>query len=208
MAIFPDVSIRTQTVWISDGCYSVHMMAASDMDTAVNENDRNESDEMQMQISVSQAIFASEKIEDVIPLASNAILILGQGNEQCKKGGTTLVQVMCTRDHQRNYETQNLVSKVKRSKVFNHGFKSRMITRSHPIEKQEAYMHMQFPEAAEVLSDCHFQWTSMFRKILNNVCQFEWVPWISCSVYSLVVIVASFTLRCMTPKNIELLKET
>lgn len=41
----------TQTVWISDGCYSVHMMAASDMDTAVNENDRNESDEMQMQIS-------------------------------------------------------------------------------------------------------------------------------------------------------------
>ena len=29
----------------------MHMMAASDMDTAVNENDRNESDEMQMQIS-------------------------------------------------------------------------------------------------------------------------------------------------------------
>ncbi|KAL4652159.1 hypothetical protein ACB092_01G212900 [Castanea dentata] len=80
LAIFPDVSIRTQTVWISDGCYSVHMMAASDMDTAVNENDRNESDEMQMQISVSQAIFASEKIEDVIPLAPNAILILGQGS--------------------------------------------------------------------------------------------------------------------------------
>lgn len=29
---------------------------------------------------VSQAIFAREKIEDVIPLAPNAILILGQGN--------------------------------------------------------------------------------------------------------------------------------
>ena len=31
-------------------------------------------------VLVSQAIFASEKIEDVIPLAPNAILILGQGN--------------------------------------------------------------------------------------------------------------------------------
>lgn len=29
---------------------------------------------------VIRAIFASEKIEDVIPLAANAILILGQGN--------------------------------------------------------------------------------------------------------------------------------
>ncbi|GMY24412.1 hypothetical protein FCV25MIE_19654 [Fagus crenata] len=80
LAILPDVSLRTQTVWISDGVYSVHMMAASDMDTVVNENDRNESEEKPTQISVSQAIFASEKIEDVIPLAPNAILILGQGS--------------------------------------------------------------------------------------------------------------------------------
>ncbi|KAG6659773.1 hypothetical protein CIPAW_03G059600 [Carya illinoinensis] len=80
LAILPDVSIRTQTVWISDGYYSVHVMAASDMDTAVNENERKESEEKLMQISVSQAIFTSEKVEDVIPLASNAVLILGQGN--------------------------------------------------------------------------------------------------------------------------------
>ncbi|KAG6720335.1 hypothetical protein I3842_03G055400 [Carya illinoinensis] len=51
LAILPDVSIRTQTVWISDGYYSVHVMAASDMDTAVNENERKESEEKLMQIS-------------------------------------------------------------------------------------------------------------------------------------------------------------
>ncbi|XP_059450600.1 uncharacterized protein LOC132181410 isoform X2 [Corylus avellana] len=54
LAVFPDVSIRNQTVWISDGCYSVHMMAVSDMDAAVNENGRNESEEKLMQISVRQ----------------------------------------------------------------------------------------------------------------------------------------------------------
>lgn len=41
----------TQTVWISDGYYSVHMMAACDIDTAVNENERKESEEKLMQIS-------------------------------------------------------------------------------------------------------------------------------------------------------------
>ncbi|XP_062150540.1 uncharacterized protein LOC133859228 isoform X2 [Alnus glutinosa] len=54
LVVFPDVSIRNQTVWISDGCYSVHMMAVSDMDAAVNENDINESGEKLMQISVRQ----------------------------------------------------------------------------------------------------------------------------------------------------------
>ena len=27
------------------------------------------------------------------------------------------------------------------------------------LVNQEAYTHMQFPEVAEVLSDCHFQWS-------------------------------------------------
>ncbi|XP_024026126.1 uncharacterized protein LOC21392027 [Morus notabilis] len=80
LAVLADSSIRTQTVWLSDGHHSLHVVAASDIVAAVSENDRTENEEKLMQISVIQAIFASEKIEDVIPLASNAILILGQGS--------------------------------------------------------------------------------------------------------------------------------
>ncbi|KAA8530549.1 hypothetical protein F0562_005258 [Nyssa sinensis] len=80
LAVLPDTSMRMQTVWISDGQHTVHMVALSDMDTLVNENDRNDCEEKLMQISVIQAIFASEKIQDIIPLAANSILILGQGS--------------------------------------------------------------------------------------------------------------------------------
>ncbi|PQP95791.1 uncharacterized protein Pyn_38755 [Prunus yedoensis var. nudiflora] len=80
LAVLPDIASRTQSVWASDGYNSVHMMLASDMDNAVNENDRNDSEEKLIHISVVLTIFASEKIQDLIPLAANAILILGQGN--------------------------------------------------------------------------------------------------------------------------------
>ncbi|KAK2663056.1 hypothetical protein Ddye_001630 [Dipteronia dyeriana] len=80
LAVLPDVSSRTQTIWITDGYHSVHMLVASEMDTAVNENGRNEIMEKQTDISVAKAIFTGEKIQDVAPLASNGILILGQGN--------------------------------------------------------------------------------------------------------------------------------
>uniref|UniRef100_A0A5B6YYX8 Cleavage/polyadenylation specificity factor A subunit N-terminal domain-containing protein n=1 Tax=Davidia involucrata TaxID=16924 RepID=A0A5B6YYX8_DAVIN len=80
MAVLPDTSMRTQTVWLSDGHHTVHMMAVSDMDTFGTENDRNDSEETLMQISVIEAIFASEKIQDIISLAANSILILGQGS--------------------------------------------------------------------------------------------------------------------------------
>ncbi|XVF20572.1 hypothetical protein REPUB_Repub12eG0011900 [Reevesia pubescens] len=75
LAVLPDISSIRQTVWISDGYHSVHMM---DISSAVNENDKRESEEKLIQISVSQAIFSSEKIQDMIPTAANSILILGQ----------------------------------------------------------------------------------------------------------------------------------
>ncbi|KAM6549248.1 hypothetical protein CsatB_020924 [Cannabis sativa] len=78
LAVLADSSIRTQTIWVSDGCHSLHMMEASDMDTVVNENDRTDNEEKLMQFSVIRAIFTSEKIEDVIPLAANSTLVLGQ----------------------------------------------------------------------------------------------------------------------------------
>ncbi|KDP32931.1 hypothetical protein JCGZ_12962 [Jatropha curcas] len=80
LAVLPDISSRIQTFWISDGFHSVHMMMASEMDIAVNKNDGDESQEKPMQISVIQAIFSAEKIQDLVPLAANAVLLLGQGN--------------------------------------------------------------------------------------------------------------------------------
>lgn len=80
LAVLPDLSTRTQTVWISDGCHTLHMLALSDMDASVGDSDNKDSEEKLVGISVIQAIFASEKIQDVIPLATNAILLLGQGN--------------------------------------------------------------------------------------------------------------------------------
>ncbi|KAE8668961.1 Detected protein of unknown function [Hibiscus syriacus] len=68
MAVFPDVSSRRQTVWISDGHHSMHVV---DISSAVNETDKRE---------IVQAIFTSEKIQDMIPMAANSILILGQGS--------------------------------------------------------------------------------------------------------------------------------
>ncbi|CAL5324857.1 unnamed protein product [Camellia sinensis] len=68
----------TQTVWISDGRHTVHMLAVPDIDASFCESDGKDIEEKLIQISVLQAIFASETIQDIIPLASNAILILGQ----------------------------------------------------------------------------------------------------------------------------------
>ncbi|GLU01640.1 hypothetical protein SLE2022_189400 [Rubroshorea leprosula] len=75
LAVFPEMSSRIQTIWISDGYQSVQMM---DIDTTYNEDDGSESEGKLMQTSVSQAIFTSEKVQDMIPTAAKSILILGQ----------------------------------------------------------------------------------------------------------------------------------
>ncbi|XP_070673104.1 uncharacterized protein [Malus domestica] len=67
----------TQYVWASDGYNSVQMLLASHMDIA--ENEKNNSEEKLIHVSVLLTIFASERIQDLIPMAANAILILGQG---------------------------------------------------------------------------------------------------------------------------------
>ncbi|CAK9150929.1 unnamed protein product [Ilex paraguariensis] len=80
LTVFSDISIGAHTVWISDGHYTVHLMVISDSDTSASESDKKDTEEKLMQISVNQAIFASEKIQEVLPMAENAILILGQGS--------------------------------------------------------------------------------------------------------------------------------
>ncbi|TQD71318.1 hypothetical protein C1H46_043148 [Malus baccata] len=77
LAVLPDIDSRTQSVWASDGYNSVQMLLASHMDIA--ENEKNNSEEKLIHVSVLLTIFASERIQDLIPMAANAILILGQG---------------------------------------------------------------------------------------------------------------------------------
>ncbi|KAF9618261.1 hypothetical protein IFM89_000896 [Coptis chinensis] len=79
LAVLPDVSTSTQTFWISDGFYSLHAISLSDMEASLNENDASEMEEKRVQISAIEAVFASEKIQNLIPLSANAVLILGQG---------------------------------------------------------------------------------------------------------------------------------
>ncbi|PIN08884.1 hypothetical protein CDL12_18538 [Handroanthus impetiginosus] len=80
LAIFHDVSTVTQTIWMSDGRHSVHLMMVSDMDTSFDEIEKKDTNEKLIQTSVTQTIFTSEKIQDIVPLAANGILILGQGS--------------------------------------------------------------------------------------------------------------------------------
>ncbi|XP_061979013.1 uncharacterized protein LOC133699669 isoform X2 [Populus nigra] len=80
LAVFPDFSSKMQTFWVSDGLHSVHTITLSNMDAAVNTNDGDVTQEKLIRITVIQAILSAEKIQDLIPLGANGILILGQGN--------------------------------------------------------------------------------------------------------------------------------
>ncbi|KAJ1412784.1 hypothetical protein SESBI_20219 [Sesbania bispinosa] len=78
LAVLPDVSTTSQTVWISDGFHSLHMFTTMDMENTLNEADENDGDKKPMHLPVNRVLFSSEKIQDVISIASNSILILGQ----------------------------------------------------------------------------------------------------------------------------------
>ncbi|XP_019442785.1 PREDICTED: uncharacterized protein LOC109347406 [Lupinus angustifolius] len=80
LAVLPDVSTMSQIVWISDGCHSVYLFNAMDVENALNEADGNDDDKKLMHLPVNHVLFSGEKIQDIICLASNSILILGQGS--------------------------------------------------------------------------------------------------------------------------------
>ncbi|KAL2585991.1 hypothetical protein AAZV13_13G026700 [Glycine max] len=80
LAVLPDLSTMSQTIWISDGCHSVHMFTAMDIENALNEADGNDCNEKLMHLPVIRVLFSSEKIQDIISLSANSILILGQGS--------------------------------------------------------------------------------------------------------------------------------
>ncbi|KAK9066906.1 hypothetical protein SSX86_014230 [Deinandra increscens subsp. villosa] len=78
LAVLPDDSTKTQTIWVSDGHYTIHAIIVSDMDSSANEIDTTDIEE-KIQSSATQVIFTSEKIQEIIPVSANAILLLGQG---------------------------------------------------------------------------------------------------------------------------------
>uniref|UniRef100_A0A6N2LYM7 Uncharacterized protein n=2 Tax=Salix viminalis TaxID=40686 RepID=A0A6N2LYM7_SALVM len=78
LAVLPYISSKMQTFWVSDGLHSVHTITLSDMDAAVT-YDGDETQEKLIRITVIQAVLSAEKIQDLIPLGANGILILGQG---------------------------------------------------------------------------------------------------------------------------------
>ncbi|KAK3035239.1 hypothetical protein RJ639_033873 [Escallonia herrerae] len=78
LAVLPDISTRAQTVWISDGHYTVHAMVLSDMDTSGIESDMKDNEGKLVQTSGFQSYKLCEKVQDIIPFAADAVLILGQ----------------------------------------------------------------------------------------------------------------------------------
>ncbi|XP_027924645.1 uncharacterized protein LOC114182088 isoform X2 [Vigna unguiculata] len=80
VAVLPDLSSMSQTIWISDGCHSVHMFTAMDIENALNEADGNDCNEKLLRLPVVRVLFSCEKIQDIISLSANSVLILGQGS--------------------------------------------------------------------------------------------------------------------------------
>ncbi|GAB2299948.1 hypothetical protein Dimus_033993 [Dionaea muscipula] len=78
-AVFPDSLSSGQTLWVSDGSYSVLIIVVPDEENA-NGNDSSNYEVKLVEVSVSGAIFVCESIQDIVLLASNTILILGQDN--------------------------------------------------------------------------------------------------------------------------------
>ncbi|MQL90806.1 hypothetical protein Taro_023402 [Colocasia esculenta] len=74
LAVLPDLSMRTQIIWISDAFHSVHIVSLAD----AIENDKSNSKKKLAQVSAIQAIFTRERIQDILPLTANAVMILGQ----------------------------------------------------------------------------------------------------------------------------------
>ncbi|XP_073002982.1 uncharacterized protein [Typha latifolia] len=81
LAVLPDISMKKQVIWASDGGHSIHMIAASDIEPPVSEDGEDDKRSTMIQISDTEAIFVKEKVQDIVALSKNAVLVLGQGKE-------------------------------------------------------------------------------------------------------------------------------
>ncbi|XP_020255164.1 uncharacterized protein LOC109831955 isoform X2 [Asparagus officinalis] len=72
LAVLPDIS--------ANGAHTIHVMSMADVDHSVKEADENGNKEKEMKITAIRVIFTSEKVQDIVPLSANAIMVLGQGS--------------------------------------------------------------------------------------------------------------------------------
>ncbi|KAL5226452.1 hypothetical protein ABZP36_014717 [Zizania latifolia] len=81
-AVFPSSSTKTQIFWVSDGGHSIHIMSALDSEPPNSENGGGdvEREFTTIKLRAIEAIFTSEKVQDIVPISKDAVLILGQGN--------------------------------------------------------------------------------------------------------------------------------
>lgn len=84
-AVFPSSSTKTQTLWVSDGGHSIHMVSIFPaFDAESPKSDDGDSDGERevatIKLSAIEAIFTSEKVQDIVPISKDSVLILGQGN--------------------------------------------------------------------------------------------------------------------------------
>jgi len=76
------VCAETQIFWVSDGGHSVHVMSSFDIEST-NGDDVEVTREHELvttKLSAIEAIFTSERVQDVVPISKDSVLILGQGN--------------------------------------------------------------------------------------------------------------------------------
>uniref|UniRef100_A0A0D9V4G6 Cleavage/polyadenylation specificity factor A subunit N-terminal domain-containing protein n=1 Tax=Leersia perrieri TaxID=77586 RepID=A0A0D9V4G6_9ORYZ len=80
-AIFPSSYTKTQIFWVSDGGHSIHIMSALDVEPPNSENGGvdGERELPTINLTAVEAIFTSEKVQDIVPISKDSILILGQG---------------------------------------------------------------------------------------------------------------------------------
>ncbi|WVZ69193.1 hypothetical protein U9M48_018017 [Paspalum notatum var. saurae] len=93
------VSTQTQIFWVSDGGHSVHVMSAVEIESPNGDNGDVTRERELASIKLSgcdngdvyysqlnlitnaiEAIFTSERVQDIVPISKDSILILGQGN--------------------------------------------------------------------------------------------------------------------------------
>ncbi|GJM93472.1 hypothetical protein PR202_ga10030 [Eleusine coracana subsp. coracana] len=73
-AIFPSGS--------TNGGHSVHIMSMLDIDSTDSNNgdDAKDGELTTINLSATEAIFTSEKVQGIVPISKDSVLILGQGN--------------------------------------------------------------------------------------------------------------------------------
>uniref|UniRef100_J3L352 Cleavage/polyadenylation specificity factor A subunit N-terminal domain-containing protein n=2 Tax=Oryza brachyantha TaxID=4533 RepID=J3L352_ORYBR len=81
-AVFPSSSTKTQIFWVSDGGHSIHIMSVIDAEPPNSENGGGDGkiELTTIKLTAIEAIFTSEKVQDIVPISKDSVLILGQGN--------------------------------------------------------------------------------------------------------------------------------